>query len=61
MELAKYMSLDDQVSKITNILIILDMLDSHGMRVTDEIEVLEHIQDKLFNQIEKRNRKEAKK
>lgn len=62
MALGKYknMPLDKQANKLTNILILLDMLLCHGMRLDDEIEVLEHVQDKLFRQIEKRDRKEAK-
>lgn len=53
-----YFSINYQIEKLNNVLITLDMLEAHGMRFTDEIEVIELFQDRLIRRIEK---KEAKK
>lgn len=60
MELNKreYFNINFQIEKLTNVLITLDMLEAHGMRFTEEIQVIELYQDRLFRRIEK---KEAKK
>jgi len=61
--MAKNFGLEYQAEKVTNILMLLDMLEGHGMRLTNEIEVIEHIQDNLFKRIEYRDKlkEEAKK
>lgn len=54
----EYFNIEFQVEKLNNVLIILDMLEAHGIRVMDEIQVIELFQNRLIKRIEK---KEAEK
>lgn len=54
-----YFTMEYQVEKLNSVLIILDMLEAHNIKVNDEIEIIEMLQDRILRKIE--NRKEAKK